>query len=236
LPFYAGSVLGTLPWIGWLLNLVLAIMSLIFLYRIIPLYLEVPDEKRVIHFVVSIIATFVLVMILGMVLGVRSMVGDVVTGGQSGPAPAARSAGVLGGMERQAEIYEQASRDVYDPPGDGQLQRRQVEEYLRVMKATRAMQTEQTQRMETLANEMEDKEEASLADIAKIYQGFGSAITAGNAAMEVVKTSGGNWAEHVWVEEQLRLAKYQPDLNEATQVNSEFLNDFAEDFATLNLP
>jgi len=236
LPAYAGSVLGTLPWIGWLLNVILAIMSLIFLYRIIPLYLRVPDEKRVIHFVVSIIATFVLVMILGMMLGVGNMVGDLVTVGQSGPAPVTRSAGVLGGMERQAEIYDQASRDTYDPPDDGQLERHQVDEYLRVMKATRAMQSEQTERMEALAGEMEDKEDASLADMAKIYQGLGSAITAGNAAMEIVKTSGGNWAEHVWVEEQLRLAKYQPGLNEATQLNRELFDDYAEDLAALNVP
>lgn len=237
LPAYAGSVLGTLPWIGWLLNLVLAITSLVFLYQIIPIYLGVPDHKRVIHYVVSLIVTLVLAMILGTILGVKTLVGSTVEMSRSGPAATAPSAGgALGGLERQAEIYDLASRDTFDPPGDGRLSRAQVREYVRVMTATRTMQADQTERLEGLAEEMKDKEEASFADVAKFYQGLGSAITAGNAAMEIVKTSGGNWAEHVWVEEQLRLARYQPDLSDATRSNRKLYDEFAGELAALDAP
>jgi hypothetical protein len=56
---------------------------------------------------------------------------------------------------------------------------------------------------------MEGKDKPSAADIARMYQGVGSAMTAGDAEMEIVKTGGGNWAEHQWVKEQLRVAHVQ---------------------------
>ena len=65
IPAYVGNVLGTLPWLGWILSLGLGILSLVFLYRIIPLYLEVPDDQRVIHFVVSFIAGLWIVAYVG---------------------------------------------------------------------------------------------------------------------------------------------------------------------------
>jgi hypothetical protein len=34
-------------------------------------------------------------------------------------------------------------------------------------------------------------------------------MSANNAEMEVVKTGGGNWAEHEWVKSQLRAARIQ---------------------------
>ena len=70
IPGYVGSVLGTLPLIGWLNALALGITSLVFLYKIIPLYLEVPEDKRVVHYIVSLISTIVVVFIINMILGV----------------------------------------------------------------------------------------------------------------------------------------------------------------------
>ena len=37
--------------------------------------------------------------------------------------------------------------------------------------------------------------------------------------MEVVKSGGGNWAEHTWVANQLETARVQQDLNEAVSHN-----------------
>lgn len=218
IPTYVGNVLGTLPWLGWLLSLGLFILSLVFLYRIIPLYLEVPDDQRVIHFVVSIIATIIIAAILGMVLGVNMMargIGDVAD--FSGDMT--RGSGFLGEMTRQGEIMEAAMSDTYDPPGDGELSDKQVETYIRVMEKAGAMRAEYAKKMEKMAKEMEDKENASLADIGKLYSGLSGAMGANNAAMEIVKGSGGNWAEHVWVADQLRTAKYQQDINDAVKHN-----------------
>ena len=58
IPGYVGAILMPLPFIGFLLSLAASIYSLVLLYRIIPSYLEVPDDKRIIHFVVSIVGLF----------------------------------------------------------------------------------------------------------------------------------------------------------------------------------
>jgi hypothetical protein len=37
--------------------------------------------------------------------------------------------------------------------------------------------------------------------------------------MELVKTSGGNWAEYTWVKNQLQTARIQKDINAAVKHN-----------------
>ena len=182
---------------------------------------------RTIRPVVSIITTLVIAVILGMVLGFNMMargIGDV--GDFSGNAT--RGSGFLGEMARQGEIMDAAMSDTYDPPGDGELSERQVETYIRVMEKAGAIQAEYAEKMEKLSKEMEDKEDASLADIGKMYSGLSGAMSANNAAMEIVKGSDGNWAEHVWVEDQLRTAKYQQDLNDAVKHNYALYQRFKE--------
>ena len=46
IPELLGSMLGTLPFVGMLLILGLGILSLVYLYKIIPTYLEVPQAKK----------------------------------------------------------------------------------------------------------------------------------------------------------------------------------------------
>ena len=58
-PGYIGQALVWLPWIGGLLAFGLGIFSLIQLWKIIPIYLEVPDSKRTVHYVASFVATIV---------------------------------------------------------------------------------------------------------------------------------------------------------------------------------
>lgn len=64
IPAYAGNIVAPVPFIGWIVSLALAIVSLVFLYRIIPSYLEVPQDKRVLHFIASLVAMFVVMLIL----------------------------------------------------------------------------------------------------------------------------------------------------------------------------
>ena len=68
IPGYIGSIIGSVPIIGWLISLGLGILSLVFLYKIIPSYLEVPEEKRVVHFVTSLVATVVIAFLINMIL------------------------------------------------------------------------------------------------------------------------------------------------------------------------
>ncbi len=68
-PAAVGQALSSLPLIGWLLSLGLAIYSLVLLWQIIPLYLDVPGDKRVLHYIASLLATFVAGLVLSLVLG-----------------------------------------------------------------------------------------------------------------------------------------------------------------------
>ena len=70
-PSYVGQALSTLPWIGWLLALGLAIYGLVQLWRIIPLYLQVPPSKRAAHYIVSLIASIAAIYVLSTFTGSR---------------------------------------------------------------------------------------------------------------------------------------------------------------------
>jgi len=217
IPSWIGSVLGSLvPWAGSLIMLAGAIISLVFMYKIMPLALAVPGDKRVVHFIVSLVAIVVLNMIVGAIMGAGSMNNSRQFGSLSErPATSGTvsGSGVLGEIERQSRLMETAEEAIYDPPNDGELSESQVVAYTKVLKKTRAIHEEYTQNMQELSAEMEAKQKAgenpSVSDLKKMYSGFGGVMSANNAEMEVVTTGGGNWAEHQWIKQQLRTAKIQ---------------------------
>jgi len=69
----AGIVGALIPGVGMLISLAGGILTLVFLYQVMPIALMVPDEKRTVHFVASIITVFVVNMILAMTLGLGSV-------------------------------------------------------------------------------------------------------------------------------------------------------------------
>lgn len=69
IPSWAGAALGGIPFIGWLLQLAGSITGLVFLYKIIPLAVLVPENKRVVHFVLTLVTVFVINIILGLIFG-----------------------------------------------------------------------------------------------------------------------------------------------------------------------
>lgn len=77
-PGYLGQALGWLPWIGGLLVMGLFIYALVLLWRIIPLYLEVPAGKRVGHYILSLIATIVVMLVISSLL--RPIIGPDTAG------------------------------------------------------------------------------------------------------------------------------------------------------------
>jgi len=225
--FVAGIVGALIPWIGFLVSLAGSILSLVFLYRIIPLALDVPDGKRVVHFVVSLVAMFVINMILSFMLGfgsARDFREAEITTGRS-----VQQSGVLGEIERQQQIQQAALEDDFDPPEDGKLERSQVVAFVEVMQKTRAVHEKYQEKMDTMREEMEGKEQASINDLANIYSGFQGAMSAQNAEMEIVKTGGGNWAEHVWVKNQLRVATIQQGTGSETLEHNFALYEEFED-------
>lgn len=231
----AGIVGSVIPWIGWLIGLAGAILSLVYVYRIMPLALEVPEDKRVVHFVSSLISVIIVNFILGAVLGLGSMGRQVSPGDFSArdSRPTAFGSGLVGEIERQGLLVEAAQSDRYEPPADGKLSEAQVENYISILRKTRDLQQEYSKDMQALGEEIEAKEKAgetvTPGDFARMYGGVGTALGAHNAEMEVVKTGGGNWAEHQWIKQQLRIARIQQgEGNDAIKHNYELFKEYEE--------
>ena len=235
IPSWIAGILGSLiPYIGFLIILAGFIMSLYLMYKIMPLALGVPDEKRLVHFILSLVAIVVLNMIVGAVIGLNTVANNLQRGEYSEKQTSATGSGVLGDYERQGRLMEAAGDDTFDPPGDGELSESQVKAYVKVLKKTRAIHAEYAQQMEDFSKEMDAKKKAgetpSASDMSKIFGGITKTMSANNAEMEVVKTGGGNWAEHQWVKEQLRIAKIQMgDGSDAIEHNYKLLQEYKEE-------
>ena len=230
-PYAAGSILGLVPFIGWLLNIGLSIYSLVLAYKFIPIFLKVHEDSRVKHFVATIVIAFVINLVAGLIMG-----GLAIGTAMSGMGSADRdrsdvevtmdesdemSGGVLGGFERQAGFAEAAAADTFTPPGDGRLTRQQVSYYADVLAKTRALRN----RLEGGLKNMENKEPS----ITDVFGGIGDAVRMSTADMEVVKSGGGNWAEFQWIRNQLETARIQQDLNDTTTHNYDLFQEFADE-------
>jgi len=235
IPSWIAGILGALiPGIGMLIMLAGGIMSLYFMYKIMPLALGVPDDKRLVHFILSLVAIVVLNIIVGSVIGLGSVANNLQRGAYTDNSSSSTGSGVLGDYERQGNLMEAAGDDSFDPPGDGELTKSQVKTYARVLEKTRAIHAEYTEKVQSFSDEMEAKKKAgetpSATDMSKMFAGISNAMSANNAEMEVVKTGGGNWAEHLWVKEQLHIAKIQMgDGSDAIAHNYELYLDYKED-------
>ena len=225
IPSAAGTAVGPLPWIGWLISLAASIYSLMLAYRFLPIYLEIPEAARVKHFVLSIVAAVVLNLLVSFTAG--SVFAPTVTmRSMDENASEPIGTGMFGGLERQADLTEAAARDSYDPPSDGELTEKQVESYIDVVAKTRALQ----ERLSESLQGMEDKE-PSLTDV---MSGVGGALRLSTAELEVVKSGGGNWAEHQWVKNQLETARIQQDLNPTTEHNYRLFLKYQEEIEQLD--
>ncbi len=238
IPAWVAGVVGAfIPYIGWLISLAGGIMSLVFMYKIMPLALGVPDEKRVVHFIASLVVIVIINFVVGSVVGIGTVGTTLQSGTYSSGSRDSRSvtgSGMIGEMERQGRLMGAAGADVFEPPADGELSKAQVENYVKVLQKTRAIHAEYAEKMQKVSEDMEAKEKAgknpSLSDLSKIYSGIGGAVSANNAEMEVVKTGNGNWAEHNWVKEQLRVAHIQQgDGSDAIAHNYKLYKKYEED-------
>lgn len=216
IPSYLGSVIAPLPYIGWLVALALVIVALVFLYRIVPLYLEVPANRRVVHFISALLATAVVMMILASLFGPGRM--------GAAPPPASmhdqgvHQGGALGGIQRYADMMERAEAQRYAAPADGRIDDAQMRRYLEVLRKTATIREEQSARMAKLQEKYADRE-PGLGDLVELSGGLGTLMGSFSAEMEVVMTGGGNWAEHQWVKERLRVARLHRDSSDAVRHN-----------------
>lgn len=233
-PGYLGQALGWLPWIGGLLVLGLGIYSLVQLWRILPLYLEVPPTKRVAHYVLSLIATIIAMVIIGSVFGrfmpgadMRSAIEALESAGSDSALPG--SGGIFSSAMRQAEMMSAAQDDQYAAPSDGEVSEAQVKAFIRVMDRATEVRKAKESRLRALAEKADNDGDVSFADMSDM---MGSAVgMAGYGAdeIEIVKTAGGNWAEHVWVRDALRTAWMQKDINDAVKHNYSLYEKYEDD-------
>jgi hypothetical protein len=221
-PGYVGRALSGLPWIGWLIGLGFAIYSLVLLWRIIPLYLEVLDGKRAAHYIVSLVVTIVVFLVLSTLVG-----GGMFGSGQAferlsstdRPQTSTAGAGLFGGVTRQAELIAAAEEDRYAPPANGEIMERQVQEFIRVMERVGDALSDREQRIREIAERAEANQQVSLRDLGSVMSGMAEVAGLSTAEIEIVKSAGGNWAEHQWVKESLRTAWLQRDINASVARN-----------------
>jgi Yip1-like protein len=233
-PGYVGQALTWLPWVGTLLALGLAIYGLVLLWRIIPLYLEVPEGKRTTHYIVSLIASIIVMVVVGSIVGrvlYGSSPGMVMGGMPKVDAPDSRSGGMFGSVVRQAELAAAADEDRYSPPSDSELTERQVQEYIRVMDRAAGLLAEKEERLKALADKADKNDQMSFSDLGEMMGGVADLAGMQGSQIEVVKSAGGNWAEHQWVRESLRTAWIQKDLNETTATNYKLYQKYEDQLA-----
>lgn len=209
-PGYAGQVLAQLPWIGGLLSIALVVYALVLLWRIIPIYLAVPDGKRAGYYITSLIATVAVMVVFSMTVGrvlnpgmpdspFAGMI-DATESATSNPSADAPS-GHLGDMIRQGEIFKVASQDRYDPPADGRLSESQVRDYVEVMEKAHEIRVEKGNMLLALNEKAEQQGDVSMAEMMAASKQATDLMT---IEMQVVKDGGGNWAEFQWVQRVLQ--------------------------------
>lgn len=231
-PGYFGQALSWLPWIGSLLALALVIYALVLLWRIIPLYLDIPDSKRTIHYVVTLIATFVAMIIVSMVM--RPLIAPTMPGmpslsestSDSGPTGIG---GLMGEAMRQGELVAAAEEDRYAPPADGKVSESQVREVARVAQRATEIMEEKGERIRELAERADNDEELSISEMSEVMGSASTMMGMNTIELEVVKSAGGNWAEYEWVKNALRTAYVQKDINEAVAHNYALYQEYEDE-------
>lgn len=233
-PGYIGQAFTWLPWIGGLLALVLGIYGLVLLWRIIPVYLEVPDSKRALHYIVSLVICIVIMVVIGNIAG-RMMYGANPAATFGGMPTSGSSEGqtgsLFGGAMRQAELMAAAEEDRYSPPTGGEVTDAQVREFVRVVERAAELQGEKNKRLEALAEKADSGEQISISEMTEMMGSATQLAGLHNSEIEVVKSAGGNWAEHQWVREALRTAWLQKDINDTVKHNYELYKKYEDRLA-----
>jgi len=253
IPGVLGGVLGTLPWLGWLLAIAGFIWSLVLLFQALAKFLDIPEERSVGHYFATLGLSIVGLIVSSVVLGVVGL--GIGVGSSSGSDSLAEVRRELEGMGN-----DRSSRRSVDASGprssgggsessnDGSLFGfgREVD-YLEQANEDRysppndgklsADQVETTVRYLAAAQRLRDASQDNLErlgsensepSLGDIFKGVKGMVNAGTAEMQSVKSGGGNWAEHQWVKKQLFEARLHQDLNDTTAHNFKLYQEFEE--------
>lgn len=204
-PALVAGVPGALPWIGWIVQLLGAVYSLVLLYQAIPVFLAVEGRKRPLHFTATLAVVIVANVVLAAVFGGAAGGSDART-----REVASRSSF---GISEALELREQAETDRYTPPSSGEVSEAQVRRLIQVAEQTERRRQRALAETEKATPESTDGEgfAAMAHSLGSLSGAAGASLRALNAELESVKQDGGNWAEHQWVRERLSAARHGVD-------------------------
>lgn len=248
IPGVVGSVLGTVPWIGPILSLAGGIWTIIMLWQALPVFLNVPLDKRAGHFFSTLGLGIVLMFVTSSLLvafGLWSFGSDIRSNDYSGSdskstEPQGRSERYTGNNTNNRNNSNPVINDDLSKGASFFGLGREVD-YLQAAEKDRyeppvdgMLSAEQveltvkflaaTERLRTASSAAFEKlkkdktEQPSLGDL---MQGMKGLVNAGTAEMQAVKSGDGNWAEHTWVKKQLFDAQIHQDLNNTSAHNFE---------------
>ncbi|AQA19898.1 hypothetical protein BST95_18220 [Halioglobus japonicus] len=191
IPAYLGSLLSLIvPLIGLLIALAAALVTLVYLYRLMPLALGVPDRKRAAHFAVSLVTVVVLHALVGGILGTSAhdthLAGGAEvrgTGGNGG-----YHGGAMGQIQHQATIIEKAEQSTFDPPANGRVTREQLEYQLEVQRKAEKVRKRLEESVVQAEEKLGAEPQSTSSAFSAISSGFSSVLEAANAEMNIVVT------------------------------------------------
>ena len=243
IPSLVGQVLSTIPMVGLIIGFGLGIYSLVLLYKAIPVFLEVPRENRVKHFILFLIASMVFSVLMSASIGrlfeptgmykkiAQEMPVSKMSDGGSG---AAESEGGSSSPDKYLEdffnsmtegdygqkVIEESASDSFTPPADNRLSKSQVERFIALAKKVKVVQKEQSEALKQKYDKKEKQDEASVSDI---FNGFKDLSSIATLEMKVVKSNHGNWSEYQWIKDRVREAYFTPSLNDTTEYNAKLI-------------
>jgi hypothetical protein len=87
--------------------------------------------------------------------------------------------------------------------------------------------------MRDLAERADRDEQLSMREMGEMMSGATQVMGLNTIEIEVVKSGGGNWAEHQWVKESLRTAYVQQDINEAVKHNFDLYKEYEDELKSV---
>ncbi len=207
IPVYLGMMLGFIPWVGVILMAIFFVLTMVYLYQVIPVFLDVPQENRSIHFLVSLISALIAVITLNWFTASFSLIDRTHGYSQSLQTHASAPSSRLIKINESFLLQEDALNDVFQPPENGELSKQQILQFIQIIDRSNKLLEKRAKELQAMAEKLENKENKSISEIMKMSRKIGqSAMSSRDAEMRVVKKTGKNWKEHLWVKQQLRIA------------------------------
>jgi len=200
-----------------------------------PKALNIPEDKRPLHYIASVLTALVTGIVLSMTMGISMLGASGFAGSSKSDSSFSSGKGVMGFDDR---LLEEAYDDEYEPPSDGEVSKKQVKNLISNLEEVSVVRMRMEEEFKKTAEKLKKKEEKGnmgFSDLGNMMKGMKG--VAGMATLEpiTVKRNGDNYAEHQWVKQALQTSKYQRDVNEAAAKNFALYEKYQDELdAVLN--